>query len=295
MTFTALTAWFSIPSNWNYIKDCVIEGNLIDQLIVTDDAGGPTPFGSGFGIDLENWLGGGVMENNRIINNTIKNWDDPGIFIGGFAGWFGNESYHRGTRIAGNTFENHVKFQGTGSVDAVIYVEGPLCSENTITGNTIGNIQDGGVEAIHVYAGAHHNTIENNDYRQSTLPGWTYDANGDVLTFGCIWLDSESSNNSVFESGNFPPGTGGTKKQVANQGTDNRVVGHRANEIAHLEQDNPGIGQKLQELSGVRSTQKQKEQRQEMVDILCQEGPELAPPNAKAIPSGTSPKLLPSN
>ncbi|MCI0503325.1 hypothetical protein L0Y65_01285 [Candidatus Micrarchaeota archaeon] len=79
------------------------------------------------------------------------------------------------------------------------------------------------------------NQFLDNDFRASEIPGWLVDP----YYTGCIYLGVESQDNYVFESGNFPTGTGGAAHQCWDHGVNNRVVGLRANEMT----GNPGIGQ----------------------------------------------------
>jgi hypothetical protein len=82
--------------------------------------------------------------------------------------------------------------------------------------------------------------IMDNDYRDyNNVPGWT-EANPDGP--GCVLLTEGTVNNFVFESGNFPRDTD-AKSQVMDLGTNNRVVGHDADDVIA-----PGIGQRLQEI-----------------------------------------------
>jgi len=96
-------------------------------------------------------------------------------------------------------------------------------------------------------------TLMNNDYRGCQLPGWSYDEIGNLMG-GCVLILNNGNgvyNNLVNETGRFPEGTGGPKKQVVEipdpNVYNNRVIGHRANEIAYLEDEYPGIGQRIKE------------------------------------------------
>ncbi len=79
------------------------------------------------------------------------------------------------------------------------------------------------------------NQFTDNDFTMSEIPGWLL---APYYT-GCIYLDTSSSRNYVFESGHFPPGSGGAHHQCWDAGKDNRIVGLKANEM----QSDPGIGQ----------------------------------------------------
>jgi hypothetical protein len=76
----------------------------------------------------------------------------------------------------------------------------------------------------------------NNDYEKSGLPGWD-------VGVGCVFLGTGSTGNLIDEAGDFVPGTGGASKQVVDYGTNNRVIGHPANNVS-----DPGIGQRMKDL-----------------------------------------------
>ena len=118
-------------------------------------------------------------------------------------------------------------------------------SGNTISGNVWGPADLKSTWATVVIsfrtdASPSDDNILDNDYRNyNNVPGWTA-ANPDGP--GCVLLTEGTVNNFVFESGNFPQGTD-AKSQVMDLGTNNRVVGHDADDVIA-----PGIGQRLQEI-----------------------------------------------
>ena len=118
-------------------------------------------------------------------------------------------------------------------------------SGNTISGNIWGPLAAESRLATVVIserfgASPSDDNVMDNDYRSyNTVPGWTQ-ATPDGP--GCILLTEGTVNNFVFESGNFPWGTD-AKSQVMDLGTNNRVVGHDADDVIA-----PGIGQRLQEI-----------------------------------------------
>jgi hypothetical protein len=71
----------------------------------------------------------------------------------------------------------------------------------------------------------------NNDFRNTELEGWSFDVEGNILTYGSIAIFDYNAildtvpplfatsglscrNNIVFEVGKFPVGTGGPKQQI---------------------------------------------------------------------------------
>jgi hypothetical protein len=61
-----------------------------------------------------------------------------------------------------------------------------------------------------------------------------------------VLLDVNTTFNTVFEPGAFPPGQGGAANHVVNKNESNRIVG----EPAHPGTADPGIGDTLQDLDG---------------------------------------------
>ena len=123
---------------------------------------------------------------------------------------------------------------------------------NTVSGNIWGPVPSDGVAVVLVSArgvASNNLNILDNDYGQSGVPGWN---NATPVGPGCVLLANGTQNTFVFESGNFPKGTGGAKKQVVDLtreltgSTTNRVIGHPANFLA--EDECPGIGQRLQDI-----------------------------------------------
>jgi hypothetical protein len=114
---------------------------------------------------------------------------------------------------------------------------------NLFTENIFGTTSGISVVDIHSYFGGkvQNNIFLNNDYSHTGKRGLKF---GDEI---CVSLSPGTENNLIRENGGFPPGTGGSRFQVVDLGILNRVVGHRANEIAHQEDINPGIGQRLKE------------------------------------------------
>lgn len=120
---------------------------------------------------------------------------------------------------------------------------------NRVSGNIWGPVPSDAVAVVFVSAKEPSSNLDilDNDYRQCGVPGWA-SADGP----GCVLLANGTQNSFVFESGKFPPGTGDAKKQVVDLtreltgSSTNRVVGHPANLL--VEDLNPGIGQRLQEI-----------------------------------------------
>lgn len=219
---------------FNWASDSVISDNTIDRVISP-----PT----------HDWWNGAIATDNcatcTIRGNVIRgegrsaihlsNTDDS-IIIGndcsGFtANWDGVMIPKRETGLCQMYFGLH-------------------SDRNKVSGNVWGSVPSDGVAVVFVSRrGSPSGDLEilDNDYRQCGVPGW---AKTDGP--GCVLLENGTRNSFVFESGNFPPGTGGAKNQVVDltaelQGsTTNRVVGHPAGFL--LEDLNPGVGQRLQEI-----------------------------------------------
>jgi hypothetical protein len=149
-------------------------------------------------------------------------------------------------------------FSGFTSASAQVLVESRFCrcyvgadEKNGFKGNVFGaapfGVEDQGQQ----------NAFVKNDYRQTGIPGLR---SGDRV---CVWLTSSSSAATVHESGAFPAGTGDAREQVLDQGTGNRVVGHRANELARQEELRPGIGQRLADWEAARVSLREKLSAQE--------------------------------
>ncbi|MHA2250732.1 MAG: hypothetical protein ACXAD7_10230 [Candidatus Kariarchaeaceae archaeon] len=141
-------------------------------------------------------------------------------------------------------------------------------SNNVIVGNVLGKVvpQDvlamfgwpffaTGIEVININYhppwtpswDTENNVIMHNDYRNTDLPGWSFDADGNILTYGSIVIFDYNAiletvpplystsglacrNNFVFEVGRFPDDTGGPKQQIwiveSELVYDNRVIGY---------------------------------------------------------------------
>lgn len=123
--------------------------------------------------------------------------------------------------------------------------DGSYSSGNTVSGNIWGPLAAESRLATVVISeragtSPSNNKILDNDYRQyNNVPGWT-ESNPDGP--GCVLLMEGTENNLVFESGHFPQDTD-AKSQVMDFGTNNRVVGHDADDVIA-----PGIGQRLKEV-----------------------------------------------
>jgi hypothetical protein len=121
---------------------------------------------------------------------------------------------------------------------------------NIVSGNIWGPVHSDAVAVVLVsqrHTPSSNLSILENNYRQCGVPGWAM-ADGP----GCVLLANGTQDSFVFESGNFPVGTGGAKNQVLDLtkeltgSTTNRVIGHPADFL--VESLNPGIGQRLQEV-----------------------------------------------
>jgi parallel beta-helix repeat protein len=211
--------WRAIALNWAY--DSAISNNMIDRVISPSSH----PWWNG-AIDLDNGANNVVRSNQimgegrsaihlyRTYNNSILDNDCSG-YTGKWSGqtWnvcqFWDSGYSSGNTVSGNVW-------------------GPVAPESTLA--TV-------VMAFRGGASPTDDNILDNDYRQyNNVPGWT---EADPDGPGCVLLTEGTENNLVFESGHFPRGTN-AKSQVMDLGSNNRVVGHAADNVI-----SPGIGQRL--------------------------------------------------
>ena len=121
--------------------------------------------------------------------------------------------------------------------------------ENGIPANVIGPISASGIAGI--IDNGYNNSFVMNDFTLSDIKGKKFGPPYQV----CVLLNTTSHDDFVFQSGTFPPGTGGAKDQVSDLGTDNsnRVVGLPANHLASTV--DRGIGQRLQTLEAQLAAQ----------------------------------------
>jgi hypothetical protein len=135
-------------------------------------------------------------------------------------------------------------------VDGLLVLNGRNNSDEcVVSGNSFHDV-NAGIGAVWVAGDG--NSIIDNDFRESGVPGWD-------PAIGAVFLnyspDFEAINTLVIESGNFPQGTGGAKNHVFDGAlewscesapcpTTNRVVGHQVGDHS----GDPGIGQSLQDL-----------------------------------------------
>jgi parallel beta-helix repeat protein len=119
--------------------------------------------------------------------------------------------------------------------------------------NTFGSLDSNAVAGVWIESRL--NELSDNDFRETMmivgenevkLPGWLAPEE-----LGCVYLTSRSFDNYVFESGNFPQGTGGAHQQCLDEGTNNRVVGLPANEMT----DNPGIGEHVRNRAAAQAAE----------------------------------------
>lgn len=211
--------WRAIALNWAY--DSVISDNMMDRVISPPSH----PWWNG-AIDIDNGANNVVRGNQimgegrsaihlfRTYNNSILDNDCSG-YTGKWSGqsWnvcqFWDGGYSSGNTVSGNIW-------------------GPIAPESTLATVVI---------AFRNGASPTDDNILDNDYRQyNNVPGWT---EADPDGPGCVLLTEGTENNLVFESGHFPRGTN-AKSQVMDLGSNNRVVGHDADNVI-----SPGIGQRL--------------------------------------------------
>ena len=191
-----------LASGSEAMSNFLIESNTIETY---------TPRGAN-GIFVGTW--GGTMDHFTISNNAIQA-DFNGIWFYG--------------RNSGGTIDDCV-IRDNVFREAGIYFRARSASirNNTISGNVFADI--GPWHAIDIrtrYADASDNTIIDNDYSESSLPGWTLE-NPDGP--GCIWLHTgsggviqPSSNLIDVRLCSLPPGTS-LESQIRDEGVNNTVV-----------------------------------------------------------------------
>jgi parallel beta-helix repeat protein len=197
-----------------------------------------------FGV-IPGWPGSGV-HGVLVQDNTITGKADFGIVLA---------QGSSNNIIKGNNLENFTAVQ-FGLVGSAQIILGGGSNHNMLTENIIGPLGVGASAGITCFEGAFNNNFINNDYRQSGIPGIA------TSELPCVFLNWDTDNNLVFESGGFPQETD-AKSQVLDLGTfysqwtgyANRVIGHDADTYAQQEDMNPGIGQRkkdaLEQLEGL--------------------------------------------
>lgn len=224
-----------IQTTW--VSNAVISNNMIDREI-------SPPW--------HKWWNGAIAidygENNIVENNIITGEGRSAIHL-----W-----RTRNNLIVNNDCSGYTCRWPGQSWNVCQFWDSDYSSGNTVSGNIWGPVPPESrlaavVVSMRFEAAPSDDSILDNDYTLCGTPGWT-DANPDGP--GCVLLTEGTQNNFVSESGNFPPGTGGAKKQVLDVqalpppdglgSTTNRVVGHPAKFLA--EDVPPGIGQRLKEI-----------------------------------------------
>ena len=221
-----LESWMHwwVPINWEHVENNIVEDNEIDMNY------------SGSAIWILAY--GGLCRNNVVRNNLIRNCGLDGIWI-----------YATGHDIHGS-IENQIignTIKRTNWPIGMITVDGGTAKDNLVTDNKIIDcFNENSWPAVWLaaipgsasYCTA--NSILGNDYTLSGYPGIDEDIG---ILGGCVVLYEGITDNFVFESGNFPPGTGGGINHVTDLGINNRVVGHPANMV----EKPAGIGQRITE------------------------------------------------
>lgn len=224
--------WRAIKFDWT--SDSVISNNTIDREISPPE---------------HPWWNGAIATDNStrctIQCNVIRGEGRSAIHL-----WHTDDSTIVGNDCSGFTANwggAMIPKEETGLCQ--MYLSGNS-ARNTVSGNVWGPVPSDGVAVVLVSDRAGTSSDLNlldNDYRGCGVPGW---ARTDGP--GCVLLANGTQNSFVFESGNFPTGTGGAQNQVIDLtrelagSTTNWVVGHPAN--FRMGNQNPGIGQRLQEI-----------------------------------------------
>lgn len=216
------------------------------------------------GIDVA-WCNGTLVKNNTISGSciySVRLYKSPNTVVSSNTisgtGRVGIRLWSDGATIIRNTIKH---FRCTIRWGAPIIVW--RSSDCTVTDNELIDVYDpdnyaqgnGPVAGIRISGVGicDNNSLLDNDYRQSGLPGLTAQSDGPF----CVLLEEGTKNNFVKEQGGYPQGTD-AKTQVFDGGylyqddyvnwvwtTTNRVVGHDASQMAQQEDLNPGIGQRL--------------------------------------------------
>jgi len=234
------------------VSNAQIRNNMIDRLVSPS---------------WHAWYNGAIAidygENNSVENNVIRGEGRSAIHF-----WRTHNNSVLDNDCSGYT----CRWPGQ-TWNVCQFWDSDYSSGNTLSGNIWGPVPPESrlatvVLSMRFGTAPSDNNILDNDYTLCGVPGWT-DANPDGP--GCVLLTEGTQKNFVSESGNFPPGTGGAKKQVLDVqalpppdglgSTTNRVVGHPAE---YLEEDvPPGIGQRLKEIMAeieVLSTEEEEEE-----------------------------------
>ena len=153
--------------------------------------------------------------NNIISNNIITGTNQYGIGGGAAA---------QTPPTLNNVFVGN-DFTGFTATTAQVYLNSTASGnyfgadkKNGIPTNIFGSLGPDGIAGI--IDSGNDNSFEKNDFTMSGILGKKY---GDQV---CVLLSDTSRDDFIFESGMFPPGTGGAIFQVIDLGTNNRVVGH---------------------------------------------------------------------
>ncbi|MHA2254043.1 MAG: hypothetical protein ACXAD7_27065, partial [Candidatus Kariarchaeaceae archaeon] len=178
---------------------------------------------------------------------------------------------HGGIEVSPYSNNNIVRYNDLSELTASTSQIRVAGSNNIITENILGKVvpQDvlgmfgwgffpTGIEVININYhppwtpswDTENNVIMHNDYRNTGLPGWSFDSDGNILTYGSIAIFDYSAiletlpplyatsglscrNNFIFEVGRFPEGTGGPQQQIWKADSDlvygNRVIGFPVN------------------------------------------------------------------
>jgi hypothetical protein len=244
-TMSLATSYFPCKNNKFFSNDfsnaIVVEWNNWRGKVIVDD-------------DLPGYPIAPAGQDNVFVNNIFGAGD---ITIGGVRYVCSYGIYSKGSR---STFVGNTLLGPYAVADVYLRAEAGdnyfgADGRNGLPGNIFGPLTPGGIAGI--VDNGQNNSFVNNDYTQSGILGLRSSENV------CVWLTSSTSGALVFESGSFPRGTGGASEQVVDQGMANRVVGHRANELAAQEGVRPGIGQRLKAI-------KQQLQEQEQLYLLSE-------------------------
>jgi len=224
--------WHAIHCEW--LSNSVISRNTIDRVMSPPD---------------HPWWNGAIAvdrsTNCTVQGNTISGQGRSAIHL-----WDTDDSIIIGNDCSGYAANWGGEMIPVGEQGLCQMWFGRNSDRNKVSGNIWGSVPSNGVAVVFVsssHSPSSNLDILENDYRRCGVPGWT-STDGP----GCVLLANGTQDSFVFESGNFPPGTGGAMNQVLDLtkeltgSTTNRVIGHPASFL--VEGLNPGVGKRLQEI-----------------------------------------------
>ena len=237
------------------VRDVVIRNNLFTNKKLNGSFGtGLYQNYLGWGIMIDCYIANGVTEKVEIYGNTFDSVKSRGNGTFALVGIYDELANitSRDISICDNAF---VDVGGTciqavsltGTVDNVIIsgntfdsvltqnVPAPIAGSTAVPPIYLGHVTSAGQ--------IRNCSVVKNDFKDSGyLPLSEFDG---VFGAAMVGLDDGTAYNTVFEAGCYPPGFGGAGNFIVNLGTQNRIVGERAN----MMEKPAGIGQVIKGIS----------------------------------------------